>query len=462
MGRLTSTAAIFALASLLALSAAAQERTALVGGTLVDGLSPEPIQDSVILVEGERIRAVGREGALSVPNGYRVVSTEGMTVLPGLWESHAHLMLVGHSDYEHWNVTYRDRLADEIMPAAAYQLLMAGVTTARDLGAPLDASLEVRRRIADGEIAGPRLLVSGPFLQDEPYPGTEFFRWGIGGVEDARAKVQRLAEAGVDMIKLIDHDLMDEQAALAIVEEAHAHDLPVIAHSHRPAEIRRGLAIGVDGFEHTGLAAAPGFPDDILELLAERTATGRVFGGPLFWTPTLAPLWNYEAITRNDEMLDDDCWHDGLRPDTIADIEGSIARPERLTYHQLTPRRKPTLARKFAQLREAGVVLLVGTDSGVPMTFHCQSTWNELDIWVRVMGIDPMEAIPGATYWPAAAMGLAEEVGSVTPGKFADIIAVEGDALKHVNLLQRVDFVMTGGEIVKQDGKPLLDPPAPD
>jgi len=450
-----------AIFGLLATAVAAQERIALVGGTLIDAMSPEPLEDSVILVEGERIVATGRAGALAVPEGYRVVSTEGMTVLPGLWEAHAHLMLVGHSDYPHWDRTYIDRFGDEIMPAAAYQLLMAGVTAARDVGAPLEDSITVRRRIAEGEIAGPRLFVSGPFLQDEPYPNTERFRWGIDGVEDARTKVRQLAEAGVDMIKLIDHDLMTLEESRAVVEEAHDHGLPVIAHAHRPDEIRRGLEIGVDDFQHTGLAAAPEFPPDIMAALKERTAKGRVFGGPLFWTPTVAPLWNYEEISRNDEMLDETCWHAGLDRDTIADIKGSITHPDRLSYHQLTPRRKPTLIRKFKQLRETGVVMLIGTDSGVPMTFHCQSTWQEMDIWVRVMGVDPMQTIRAATYWPAALMGREDDMGSVTPGKYADIIAVKGDVLKYMNLLQDVDFVMKGGEIVKQDGEALLPPPTP-
>jgi imidazolonepropionase-like amidohydrolase len=122
---------------------------------------------------------------------------------------------------------------------------------------------------------------------------------------------------------------------------------------------------------------------------------------------------------------------------------------------QLTPNRKPTLRRKFNQLREAGVVLLVGTDSGVPMTFHCQSTWNELDVWVNTMGVDPMEAIRGATYWGAVMMGVADRSGSVAAGKYADIIAVKGDVLRHINLLSRVDLVMKGGIIYKRDGQPV-------
>ncbi len=429
--------------------------TALVGGRLIDGFGHRPIGNSVVLVKDGIIEQVGTVDTLPVPAGYRVISTEGMDVLPGLWENHAHLMLAGHSNYSHWDPTYIDRFGSEIMPASAVQLLLAGITTARDLGAPLEPSISVKRRIESGEIPGPRLFVSGPFIQAKPYPGTEAFRWGVDSPSDGRRKVKRLAEAGVDIIKLIDQDKMALDEAQAVVDEAHKHGLKVVAHSHRPTEIRRGLEIGVDNFEHTGLTTAPEYPPDVIEMLRERTATGRVAGGPLFWTPTVEGLWNYPHTVANPERLDDTCWHRGLAPDTIADIRQSIERPGQLAYMQLTPLRKPTLKRKIAQLREAGVVFLVGTDSGIPMKFHCQSTWNEMDVWVRVMGIPAMDAIRAATYWGAVMMGVSDKWGTVSAGKYADIIAVRGDVLRHINLLSRVDFVMKGGVVYKQDGKPV-------
>ena len=435
-------------------TALAADKKALVGGRLIDGLLGAPIANSVILIDGETIEAVGTVDTLPVPDDYEVISTEGMSVLPGLWDMHVHLMINGHADYDHWDKTYIDRWASEIMPASAEQLLLAGVTTARDLGAPLDDSISVKGRIERGEIPGPRLFVSGPFIQHQAYPGTEAFRWGVDGARDARAKVNRLADAGVDVIKLIDHDQMTLDEASAVVDEAHKRGLPVVAHSHRPNEIRRGLAIGVDNFEHTGLTTAPGYPEDVMDLLRERTATGRVSGGPLYWTPTVEGLWQYDQVIANPEHLDNDCWHRGLQDDTIADIRQSIRSPKNLLYYDLTPLRKPTLKNKITQLREAGVVLLVGTDSGIPLKFHCQSTWNELDVWVNVMEIPVQDAIRSATYWPAKMMKVSDKWGTVTPGKYADIIAVRGDVLKHINLLQRVDFVMKGGVVYKKNGVP--------
>ncbi|MGH8027284.1 MAG: amidohydrolase family protein [Pseudoxanthomonas sp.] len=439
----------FCLLVLLAFATTVQavERTALVGGTLVDGTLSDPIRNSVILIEGERIVAVGSVGSLPVPADAKVISTEGMTVLPGLWDMHVHLMLNGHSDYAYWDKTYPPQFGSVIMPASAKQLLMAGVTGARDLGGPLEESIAVRDAINKGAIPGPTLFVSGPFIQKKPYPGTGQFRWGVDSPADARAKVRRLAEAGVDTIKLIDQDQMSEAEIAAIVDEAHKHGLPVVAHAHRPEEIRRGLKAGVDCFEHTGLAAAPEYPEDIVKALRERTAD--MSAGPLFWTPTIEGLYNFPYTVKNHEFIDGDAWHEGLTPEIVADIRKSLEHPERIGYFQQTPQRWPTLKRKFQQLRENGAMLLIGTDSGIPMKFHSGSTWNELDVWVNQLDVPAIDAIRAATYWPAVAMKADKDYGSVTEGKYADIIAVKGDVLKQVALLQRVDIVVKHGKQVK-------------
>ena len=446
--RLRSALATLLTFSLLAFPAvAAGPVKALTGGRLIDGFGGPPLANSVILIEGERITAIGQVGSLAIPEGAEVISTEGMDVLPGLWDMHVHLMINGHADYAHWFRQYPPLYRSVIMPASAHQLLMAGVTSARDLGAPLDDIIAVRDAINRGEIPGPTLYVSGPFIQHVSYPGEEASRWGVSGAADARAKVKRLADAGVDVIKLIDHDLMTMEEVHAVVDEAHKRSLPVVAHSHRPEEIRRGLAAGVDCFEHTGLATAPEYPADVIQKIRERTAQMRL--GPLFWTPTVQGLMNYEALRDNPEVLDDASWHRGLTKEIITDIRTSLRQPGQLPYYQLTPARRPTLKRKIEQLRESGVVLLIGTDSGIPMNFHSQTTWNELDVWVNKLGIPPMEAIRGATYWPSVAMKVSKDVGTLTPGKHADIIAVRGDVLEHIDLLSRVELVVKRGKRVK-------------
>jgi len=420
---------------------------ALVGGTLIDGFGGTPIQNSIVIIEGDRIKEIGQVGHLEIPSEAEVISTEGMSVLPGLWDMHVHLMINGHSNYSYWDKKYPPLLKDVIMPASAHQLLMAGVTSARDLGGPLEASLSVRDRVNAGQIPGPTLYMSGPFIQHQPYPGTEDFRWGVNGVDDARNKVKQLADAGVDCIKLIDQDQMTMEEVYAVVEEAHKHNLTVVAHSHRPEEIRRGLMAGVDCFEHTGLSSAPEYPEDILHMIEERTAQMNL--GPMFWCPTVEGLYNYEYVRDHPEALDDDSWHLGLPDSIILDIKESIKHPGRLPYFQITPTRRPTLEHKFNQLKNSGLVLIIGTDSGIPMKFHSQSTWHELDVWVNEFGVDPMYAIKGATYWPSVLMGVDDQVGTVSEGKYADIIAVKGDVLRYIDLLQDVDMVIKHGHRYK-------------
>jgi len=366
---------LFFLLTAFQYAANAQNIKAFVGGTLIDGFGGKPVYNSVIIVENDRIKTVGTVGSTAIPKNAEVISTEGMSVLPGLWDMHVHLMINGHSDYDHWDSAYMKDFEKVIMPSSANQLLMAGVTSARDLGGPLEASVNVKRRIDKGEIPGPTLYVSGPFIQHKPYPHTEAYRWGVNGVEDARAKVRKIAEAGVNVVKLIDQDQMT--------------------------------------------------------------------------LPTVEGLYNYEYVRDNPEKLDDPSWHLGLPSNIVSDIKSSLKYPSRMSYFQLTPVRRPTLEKKINQLKNAGVVLLVGTDSGIPMKFHSQSTWNELDVWVNKFGFDPMYAIKAATYWPAVAMRVDKDYGTISEGKYADIIAVKGDVLRYIDLLQKVDMVFKHGKRMK-------------
>jgi imidazolonepropionase-like amidohydrolase len=424
-------------------AAAARPTLALVGGRLIDGYDGTPVDDAVVLIAGERIVAAGPRARVEVPAGTPTIDTRGMSVLPGLADMHVHLMIVGHGDYEHWDTAYRSRFRREIMPAAAKQLLESGITFARDLGAVLEDILEVRDRINKREIPGPRMFVSGPFIQHAPYTEREKdYRWGVNGPADARAKVQKIVDAGVDVIKLIDQDQMTEAEVAAVVETAHKGGKPVVAHAHREDEIRVGLKYGVDCFEHTGLATEPGYPEDVLAGIRKRNQT-------LAWCPTIEGLFlaQYTADTFP-ERLNDPRWQKDLAPDIVKDIRESLMNLPALPYFSLVRRRIPTLASKFKQIRETGVTLLVGTDSGVPGNFHTDSTWRELDAWVK-LGVPPMQAIAAATRWPAVWLKKEKDLGTIAPGRYADVIAVKGDVLTHIDLLQRVDVVVKNGVRVK-------------
>ena len=179
--------------STLMAQAAPKVTMAVVGGRIIDGYGGPVLENGVILIAGDRIVSIGRVGELPVPAGATVIDANGHTVMPGLIDMHVHLHILGHGDYKRWDDLYGTKDATAVMPIAARQLLMAGVTTARDLGARLDDILSVKKRIASGEIPGPRLYVTGPFIQHQAYERyEEAFRWGVSGAEDARKKVTTL------------------------------------------------------------------------------------------------------------------------------------------------------------------------------------------------------------------------------------------------------------------------------
>jgi NAD(P)H-dependent flavin oxidoreductase YrpB (nitropropane dioxygenase family)/imidazolonepropionase-like amidohydrolase len=426
-----------------ALGAQARPTMALVGGRVLDGYGGPPIENGVVLIAGERIVAVGREADVRVPAGIPIVDTNGMTVMPGLIDMHVHLQILGHGDYKRWNDLYGTQNAKLVMPIAAKQLLMAGVTSARDLGGPPRDILDVKRRIAGGEIPGPRLFVSGPFIQHAPYEEYEKdFRWGVNGADDARAKVEQVVQMGADVIKLIDQDQMTLEEVRAVVETAHRLGKPVVAHAHRMEEIRRGLRFGVDDFEHTGLGTAPGYPEDILQGMRERNSS-------LYWTPTISPLYTmYAAGQSFGERLDDPAWRDGMPKDMADEIRRSLSDIPHLPYYALFPSRIPLLPHKFQQLKASGVRLLIGTDAGIPTNFHNDATWREMVKWVE-LGVSPMETIQSATLWPARALRAEDRIGVLAEGRFADVIAVRGDPLSDMTVMRDVKVIVQGGKRIK-------------
>jgi imidazolonepropionase-like amidohydrolase len=444
--------AVVALCSLFGSFASAQVLTAgqaaagvaLVGGTLLDGSGKAAVRNSVVLIRGERIEAVGTVGALPVPPGYEPVSTEGMTVLPGLWDMHTHLQYSAHTDLTAWNAKYLPQMETVIMPAIASQLLMAGITSARDLMAPLDAIVHVRDRIAKGEIPGPTLYVAGALIEHQAPAGTELFRWSATGVADMRAKVDRLAAAGVNIVKLLCVPDMTVEEATAVVERAHSHGLMVAAHGRTDDEIRKCLAAGVDDFQHLGTTAL--LPPDIVELVRKRVATRK-----LYWTPTVGSPINYPYLLKNPEMLDDPAWHRGLPEAIVADVGQSLsALPGVLAkVPTIVANDEPLYRKKFQQLVDSGVELLIGTDTGNPGHFHTFGLWVELDAWVNHMGVDANEVIRRVTSLPAAVMHVDADYGTVTAGKYADVIVVRGDPLRHIDVLREPAVVIKHGRRVK-------------
>jgi cytosine/adenosine deaminase-related metal-dependent hydrolase len=433
-----------AVAVLCCAPALAARPLVLAGGTVVDGYGNPPLRNGVIVIEGERISAVGTLDSVVLPQDAELVSTEGMTVLPGLWDMQVHVDRLGHGDEGRWNETYAPIAARVVGPLAASQLLQAGVTSARAMAAPLAVVIGLRERVAAQRIPGPTLFVGGPQLVKVVAPGADSWQWAVKGADEGRAKVARLAAAGVDFVLLGGVDLWDEEELKAVIGEARIRGLGVFAAGERTAAVERGLAAGVDGFVGLDLGALPDFPAETLSAIAARTASSSQ--PALSWSPAISGVLNYEDLRRNPEPLDDPAAVAGLPPLVAADVLASLRALERIGWYDMPAARAPTLCTKLGQLRDAGVRLVLGSDSGAPAQLHTRAAWQEVDFWVRECGIEPLRAIQAATHDAAAAMRVEHESGTISPGKYADIIAVRGDVLRNPALLQRVDIVVRHGQ----------------
>ena len=207
------------------------------------------------------------------------------------------------------------------MPASAEQLLMAGVTTVRDLAAPPQPILAVKRRIASGEIPGPALYVAGPALTKGGNPNA-VQTLNVSGAADAKAKTSQLIDAGVDWIKIINAEALTPEEMNAIVDEAHARGRKVAAHAFSEAEIRQGLLAGVDDFQHVR-TQTPEYPPDIVALIRDRVRNGP----PLYWTVTVGGNGQFNAayLASNPEFLDDPANFIGLPQPIVDDVRKAIS-----------------------------------------------------------------------------------------------------------------------------------------
>jgi imidazolonepropionase-like amidohydrolase len=449
-------AVVVAVATLAVTVTVAQQRAggrssprgplALVGGTLIDGAGNAPVRDSVVLIRGQRIEKIGTAASLPVPKGYAVVSTEGLTVLPGLWDLHVHLMYAGHPDPRYWFDTYTPQFERVIMPASAEQLLMAGVTSVRDLAAPPQPILAVKTRIASGDLAGPTLYVAGPALTKGGNPNA-VQTWNVAGAADAKAKTSRLVDAGVDWIKVINAEALTPEELKAIVDEAHARGRKVAAHAFSEAEIRQGLIAGVDDFQHVR-TQTPEYPPDIVALIRDRVSNGP----PLYWTVTVGGNGQLNAalLASNPEFLDDPANFIGLPQPIVDDVRKAIAArtpagARRGGAAQSQDEINSIVKRKVSQIRELGARIVFGTDVGSWGEVTGHATWMEADLWVRELGIAPMTVIRGMTLDAARVMGADRDSGSIAEGKFADVIAVRGDPLRHIDALRDPRIVIRHG-----------------
>lgn len=440
------TAAIFLAAASLAFvtgSATAQtNKLALVGGMLLDGYEVPPLHHAAVLIEGERIVRVGRAAEIEIPADYEVVDTSGRTMLPGLIDLHAHLVILGHGSYGEWfpwmEERGREETIDEVMAISAKQLLMAGVTTAMDLGGPLRGSLNVRDRINAGEIPGPRLWMSGPWLARRVGVFPEDYQIEVTSPEGAAESTEELARAGVDVIKA--HSGLVLEDYQAIVEVAHRHGLKVHAHVYAPEDVRNAFEGGVDVLTHAGSAGTPPYPPELLRDIVVR-------GTPVVITGAHR-VWVFPATVAFPERLQDPRLKEDFPPDMYAEVQRSLENFHTLRYFRTTPRQMFFGDASLGQFIDAGAVMGMGTDSGTPMNFHTEAMWREIKSHVD-LGMSPQRAISATTRINARILGRSADLGTVEAGKLADIIVVKGDPLFNIMALADVETVVKGGRVFK-------------
>jgi imidazolonepropionase-like amidohydrolase len=453
MRTLVGTSILATLSALATLAAgqpgakpAAGAKLALVGGMVLDGYEAGPIHHAAILIEGERIVRVAPAAQVTIPPDYQVIDTSGRTMLPGMIEHHAHLIILGHGNYGTWFPWVAKQgptMLQQVMEIAAKQLLFAGVTSAVDLGAPLKESLLVRDRIAKGEVPGPRMSMSGPWITRSDGGMTDQF----GGItvtnsQQAGEEVDKLAKAGVDVIKA--HSGLTRDDYKAIADTAHKHGIRVHAHVYAEIDVRNALEMGIDVLTHAGSAGtAPPYSQGLITDIVNA-------GRPVVITAAHR-AWVYPDTVAFPERLQDPQLKKDFPPAVYAEVQDSFKNWRGLQYFQRTDREMVFRERGVKQFTESGTVLGMGTDSGTPMNFHTEALWREAKAHVD-MGMPPIKVITALTRVGAMILGKQRDLGTIEPGKLADIIVVNGNPLYDITALAHVETVVKGGKVYKKPG----------
>lgn len=428
----TVIAAFLLVASDRTLPAQVQSPVAVRAQRLIVG-DGTTIEQPVVIVQGDRIVAVGPASSVAIPRGARVIDLAGHTLLPGLIDTHTH---INSSDNDGGDMAV---LKETGAHAAIYgvvnakKTLDAGFTTIRDAGATNYADIALRDLIARGVVPGPRIFAAGPSLGITgghadvngwspliQIPGTGMI---VDGVDGMRKAVRQNVKYGSDQIKItatggilsvgdaVNHSQYSEEELRAAVDEAARLGRKVMMHAHGAEGIVTAVRAGAASIEHGSLIDDAG-----IAIMKERGA---------YLVPTLIIL---DEIVREGEGK-------GVPANSIA--KAKAIEPER--------------RRRLRKAWESGVKFAFGTDATGDI--HGRNA-QEFALMVEQLGATPMQAIMSATSSAATLIGAQDVLGTISAGKFADLIAVEGNPLDDVRRLERVDFVMKVGVVHKAPTAP--------
>ena len=415
---------------------------ALVGGTVWTG-EGAPIPNGVVIIEGDTLLAVGPMATTPVPEGAQIVSTEGMSVLPGLVDVAVQSWRLGHGDPAKADPILRPLAARVVMPWTLGAQLAAGVTTVREVGSPAATALELRRRVAEKRVPGPRLLVAAPVLERQGHPEADATgRRTVQSITEATAAMRQWLDEGVDAFVVAAPEEWAPEELQALVGLAHGAGRPVWAELRWASGVAPALAAGMDGLLGLGLDTAPDWPPEALAAVQARVAAGQT----VWWAPQLAPLATWRRWSGDAEALDSPVVFQALPALLAQDLRASWTPYSTVVAPPYAQLRSQSAGARVRALRAAGARVVAGSAAGQPALPQALALHEEIFALVRDAGLTPEEALRAATVDAAAAVGRS---GVLTPGGAADIIAVRGPVLEDVGLLREVAVVFAAGRRMK-------------